>query len=215
MIHRAQILALFAITCMLGCNSRDAAPPQQSRVTTIAYAAKRLSEISGKPVRGYSTRDFGRDRNPEARSVVVLKTRSRQVLQQIRSELGPKLIAFIGTTQWLGDEKHMDGEEIVVANADSQFDILRIAQTDAINYEMVTEDLIKKLSEFDRSYGIDIYHAETDTIEFRFQKLPSDMPRFCKDLYKFCPDIVDQGVGTLEALEKEILKTREVFLWWD
>jgi hypothetical protein len=215
MIRQVQVLVICAFTCITGCTSRDTVQTQHTRAMTIEAAAKRLSEISGQTVRGFSTRDFGRGRNPEARSIVVLKTRTQQVLEQIRSELGPKLIAFVGTTQWLGDEKHIDGEEIVIANADSQFDILRVAQTDAVNYEMGTEDLIKKLTEYNRSYGIDIFHAETDTIVFRFSKLPNDMPRFCKDLYKFCPDIVDQGVGTVEALEKEIRKTQEVFLWWD
>lgn len=182
---------------------------------TLESAALRLSEISGMPVRDYSTRDFGRERNQEARSIVVPESRSSQILHQIRGELGAKLIAFIGTTNWLGDEVHAGRVEIVVANADSQFDILRVARSDAINFDMTTDDLIKKLAEYDRRYGIDIFHAETDTIEFRFSKLPGDMPEFCKDLYEFCPDIVEQGVGTIKALEKEIRRTQEVYLWWD
>ena len=182
---------------------------------TLEIAAKRLSEIAGAPLRDYSTRDFGRERYPQARSVVVPKSRSRQVLKEIRNELGPKLVAFTGTTQWLGDERHPDGEEIVVADGDSQFDILRVAQSDAVNYGMVTDDLIKKLTEYDNSYGIDIFHAETDTIELRIARLPSDMSGFCKDLYEFCPDIVDQGTGSIEALEREIRNSHEVFLWWD
>jgi hypothetical protein len=178
-------------------------------------AAKRLSEISGSPIRDFSTRDFGRDRNPDARSVVVPKAKARQVLQHVRSELDPGLVAFIGTTRWLGDEKHADGEEIVVAKGDSQFEILRVAQSDAVNHGMVTDDLVKNLTVYHRNYGIDVFHAETDTIEFKFSKLPADLPGFCKDLYMFCPDIVDQGVGTVEALENEIRRTQEVFLWWD
>lgn len=200
---------------LIGCSSRDDVQPQRTLAMTLDAATKRLSEISGSPIRDFSTRDFGRDRNPDARSVVVPKAKTRQVLQQVRSDLGPGLTAFIGTTRWLGDEKHPDGEEIVVAKGDSQFDILRVAQSDAVNYGMVTEDLIKKLAVYDRNYGIDIFHAETDTIEFAFLKLPPDMPGFCKDLYIFCPDIVDQGAGTIEALENEIRRTHKVYLWWD
>jgi hypothetical protein len=116
---------------------------------TLEAAANRLSEVAGSPVRNYSTRDFGRDRYAAARSVIVPKARSRDVLRNFRRELGPNLIAFIGTTQWLGDEVHEGREEIVVAQGDSQFDILRVAQSDAVNYGMVTEDLIKKR----RRYG--------------------------------------------------------------
>lgn len=103
----------------------------------------------------------------------------------------------------------------MVASGDSQFDILRIAQSDAVNYDMMTEDLVRKLQEYDSKYGIDIFHAETDTIEFRFRSVPKDLSTFCSDLYKFCPDIVDQGVGTVQELEQEVAKTGTVFLWWD
>lgn len=209
------LLGCLALVLLLGCSAREIVPPQRARAMNLDVAAKRLSEISGSPIRNYSTRDFGRERNPDARSVVVPKARARQVLQHVRDELGPELVAFIGTTQWLGNEQHADGEEIVVANGNSQFEILRVAKSDAVNYDMLTDDLIKKLTEYDRNYGIDIFHAETDTIEFRFLKLPADLRAFCEDLYEFCPDIVDQGVGTVEALENEIRRSREVFLWWD
>lgn len=214
MIREGRFLGFLALV-LLGCASREELQPQRARIVNLDAAAERLSEVSGAPIRNYSTRDFGRDRYPDARSVVVPNTKAREILQQVRSELGPGLVAFIGTTQWLGDEQHADGEEIVVARGNSQFDTLRVAKSDAVNYDMVTDDLIKKLTEYDRDYGIDIFHAETDTIEFRFSKLPADLPGFCKDLYEFCPDIVDQGVGTVEALESEIRKTQEVFLWWD
>ncbi len=61
----------------------------------------------------------------------------------------------------MGDEKYHDGEDIVVANGGSQFEILRIAQSDVVNYRLVTEDLIKKLTEYNRKHDIDIFHAET------------------------------------------------------
>lgn len=215
MIQIRLIAVCFAVVVVFGCSTRNESTSKKNLTMNLNDAGTRLSVISGSSLRNYSTRDFGRDRYPEARSVIVPKARARQVLQALRSELGPGLIAFIGTTQWLGDEKHEDGEEVVVANGDSQFDILRVARSDAVNYDMVTDDLIKKLTEYHRKYDIDIFHAETDTIEFRFSKLPADLAVFCNDLYKFCPDIVDQGVGTVEDLENVIRRSNEVLLWWD
>ena len=203
------------MACVLGCGVRQGAPPKPTPATTLEAAGERLAKVTGATLRGYSTCEFGRKRNPDARSVVVPKVKSRELLERIRGELGPGIVAFIGTTRWLGDEKHKGRVEIAMANATSQLDILRIARSNAHNYDMVTEDLVKKLAEYDRAHGIDIFHAETDTIELRLTKLPGDMAAFCRDLYGFCPDIVDQGVGSLAALEREIRKTREVFLWWD
>ncbi len=181
---------------------------------TFDQAVSRLSQLSGKPIRPYATRDFGRDQNMDARSVVVSAENATRLLTELRRDLGPGVLAFIGCTRSLaqGAEK---GSEVVVATGANQFDILRVAQSDAVNYDMDTEDLVRKLQEYDAKYGIDIFHAETDTIEFTFRSFPEDLRGFCNDLYEFCPDIVDQGVGSIEGLEAELTTLGSVFLWWD
>ena len=181
---------------------------------TLEDAAARLAALADAPVRNYSTYDFGRERDPHARSAIVPHDRAAQLVQKLREQLGPNLICFIGTTHWLGDEQH-DGDEVVVAVGQTQFDILRVARSDAVNHGMETEELIKKLQEYDDQFGIDIFHAETDTIEFALIRRPENLTVFCRDLYEFCPDIVDQGTGTLARLEQEIKNRQQVFLWWD
>jgi len=80
---------------------------------------------------------------------------------------------------------------------------------------MGTEDLVRKLQSYDEAFGIDIIHAETDTIEFDLVGNSADFSDFAEELYKFCPDIVDQGVRTVAELEEQIVVTGRVFLWWD
>lgn len=212
-IARALLIAL-ALATVGGCDSQS---PKQAKIAmTLDQAAQRLAEISGKMVRPFATRDFGRDRNAEARSVVVAASDAPRIVEQLRTQIGPGLLAFIGCTNSLAEGAE-EGSEVVVAVGSSQFDILRVAQSDAVNYDMDTEDLVRKLEQYDREYGINIFHAETDTIEFKFKKMPADLHSFCKDLYSFCPDIVDQGVGTVEELEKALAEDRSghIFLWWD
>jgi hypothetical protein len=136
------------------------------------------------------------------------------IVDALRREIGPELLAFVGCTRSLAEPPDA-GSEVVVASGKDQFEILRLAQSDAVNYHLDTEALVRKLQEYDAQYGIDIFHAETDTIEFRLKARPKDLTAFCKDLYQFCPDIVEQGVGTIAELEKELARTRTVFLWWD
>src|SRR5437870_2849713 len=157
--------------------------------TVLESIASRLSDIAGQPFRAYSSFDFGREHDDTARSVIVAKEAAVEVLKTVRAELKPGVVAFIGTTNWLGKEKP-DGVEIVVANGQSQFDILRTARSDAANYGLDTEDLIQKLKEYDDAFGIDIFYAETDTIQFRLSEMPDPLRPFCEDLYKFCPAIV-------------------------
>lgn len=207
---------LFAILVFLtvsGCSRQSTSLPH-GKAMNLDTASSRLAELARRPLRQFATRDFGRDRNSEAKSVVVSNEEAQALVTEIRAELGPGLLAFVGCTRSLADPPDK-GTEVVVARGNSQVDILRVAQSDAINYDMETEDLIRKLQEYHSKYGIDIFHAETDTIEFRFTTMPSDLAEFCNDLYEFCPDIVDQGLGTVEELQNEIAKTGTVFLWWD
>ncbi|HUY91054.1 MAG TPA: DUF4253 domain-containing protein [Pirellulales bacterium] len=207
-----RLLALIVSVIAPGCSTQPA--PPVGKAMNLEEAATRLVRISGKSIRPFATRDFGREKNPDARSALVREADARRVLDDLRRELGPGLLAFIGCTRSLADPPDK-GSEIVVAAGDDQFEILRVAQSDAVNFDMETEDLVRKLQEYDAKYGIDIFHAETDTIEFAFRSMPDDLSAFCQDLYEFCPDIVDQGVGTVEKLEQEVARTKAVFLWWD
>jgi len=182
-------------------------------------AGKRLAEIAQQPLRPYSTRDFGREQFVEARSVVIEDDlsiqRSLNIVDSLRSELGPGLVAFVGCTHHSLKRPREPGNEIVVGLGKDQFDILRIAATDAANYDISTEDLIKKLIEYDNKYGIEILQAGTDTVLFRLKSLPTNVRAFSEDVYQFCPDIVDQGVETIDALQKIVAEEKMVALWWD
>ena len=93
--------------------------------------------------------------------------------------------------------------------------VLRMAESDAINFGFETEDLINKIKEYDEKYGISISHAETDTVVLEFGKLPEDLVELTKDIYEFCPDIVDQGTGDINSIAESLEGTSSIFLWWD
>jgi hypothetical protein len=177
-------------------------------------AEEMLRRLGGSEVRPYSTCDFGRERDERCISAVLPERRASALLPVIRPELPPGTVAFLGTSRWLGEELH-DGVELVVGPGESQFDILRLARTDAVNYDMLTEDVVAKLREYDAAYGITITHAETDTVEFTLGRDPDDLLAFAADLYAFCPDIVDQGIGSVEALAESVEVAGAVYLWWD
>ncbi|KAF1038158.1 MAG: hypothetical protein GAK35_03834 [Herbaspirillum frisingense] len=173
-----------------------------------------LHRITAAQVRPYSTRDFGRDRFNGAISVLVPPEKAEAQMLAVRRELPPNWVAFVGTTNSLASPK-AEGAEIVVGPGRGPLDILDIAQTDAVNHGMVTKDLKEHLQAWQDKYGIDIRQAETDTISMTLGKMPSDLAAFSREVYEFCPDIVEQGTGTVEALEATIREHQRVFLWWD
>lgn len=184
----------------------------------LEAAAKRLADLSGETLRPFATRDFGREPYEEARSVVPHEDeamgRAIAILKELRPELDQGVVAFIGTNKSLADDAEQ-GTEIIVGPGRDQFDILRLAQSDAANYDLGTEDLIRKLQKYDKQFGIEILQADTDFILLELLSMPDDMQAFCQDVYDFCPDIVDQGVETLEALEEAIVDSQMIGFWWD
>ncbi len=107
-------------------------------------------------------------------------------------------------------EKH-----VAIIKGRDKFDILKYRRTDGINYGLETEDIIDKITEWDKKYEIDIIGCSRDWVLIKLNKLPQNLDEFSKEVCEFCPDIVDQGVGSLENLKKSIKKDRELFLWWD
>ncbi len=196
--------------------------------------SRKLAEYTGRSVRNYSTCDFGSEKNLDCISVVIeragmfdpgdtldqmealseAQAEAEVLVFKIRRSLPAGVVCFVGTTRFPADGP-VDGAEIVIGPGDSQFDILKHARADAINYDMDTADLISKLKKYDQEFGIDIYHAETDTVEFMLRGLPSNLTALAEDLYKFCPDMVDQGLGSTEELEEDMRESLRVCLWWD
>lgn len=177
-------------------------------------AAQTLARLGAGEVRHFSTYDFGRVRDERCASVIVADEEAEALVFRIREALEPGQVAFVGTSRWLGDERH-GGVEVVVGPGESQLDIPKLARTDAVNHGVGTEDIVGKLREFDEDFGIDVVRAETDTIVFDLVGWPRDLAAFARGLYEFCPDIVDQGVGSVEALEDGLDVTGRAYLWWD
>jgi hypothetical protein len=73
------------------------------------------------------------------------------------------------------------------------------------------------------SYWADMYGAEVvsvtdDVVECRVARPPLDRPaaaELAAEQYAYCPDIVDQGCGTVTALTATLQGSRYWYFWWD
>lgn len=134
-------------------------------------------------VRPFSRCDFGREDDADCVSVVIRNDAEIMVgeeavaaLRVVRKAPPEGAVAWLGTTQWLGaGGRENEGKvELAIGPGKDQFDILRNAGSDACNYGMETEDLVERLRAYDAAYGIDIVHAQTDTIEFDLVRAVDD-----------------------------------------
>ena len=86
------------------------------------------------------------------------------------------------------------------------FAAVRAAETSAPNFDLDNDEIIDQLTKWQSLCSFVVKSAEGDQIQIEFTTLPKDMDAFAQDLYKFCPDLVDQGTGCvhemLESLEE-------------
>jgi hypothetical protein len=109
----------------------------------------------------------------------------------------------------------------MITNATSgPFAPVRDASTSALNFEIDNVAIINHLTQWQSLCSFIVKSAEGDRIEIEFTTLPKDMDAFVRDLYEFCPDLVDQGTGCVaemiemaeemgEELDPEMLKSIE------
>jgi len=109
----------------------------------------------------------------------------------------------------------MGMDRLAVLKTDDRFEILKVMQTGGYNYDIFPKDVQEKLHDWDSRFGIYMLGAGNDWAEMEFTGRPDDMDAFAKEVYEFCPDVVEQGTGSVESLAKEMDDTGTIFLWWD
>ena len=99
--------------------------------------------------------------------------------------------------------------------ADDPYVILRAVGTNGWNYDVGPDKVVARLKEWDQRYGLVFRGIGPDWAEAEFKTQPRDMLAFAREVYAFCPDVVDQGTETVEALADEMKRDNVVYLWWD
>jgi hypothetical protein len=75
--------------------------------------------------------------------------------------------------------------------------------------------VLERYTQWAEKYGLRLVGAGSDWIEAEFTRPPSDWKVFAAEVYEFCPDVVDQGTGSVPALAEEMKAQNAVYLWWD
>lgn len=108
-----------------------------------------------------------------------------------------------------------DDELLAILPTSDQFEVVAAMGTNGVNYGQLMSDVVAGLHKIYEMAPFRISKVAHDTVEAIFDAPPNDPKELAKFLYEFCPDIVDQGVGTVRKLEKSLKDGRDLFLWWD
>ncbi len=159
--------------------------------------------------------DSGRARDDSGISVAVPFDQGMKLLKAVRAKLPGDLVAFLGTTRVIGAPEKRRFVEVVVGPGSGHAAILRLARCGGGKAGPGTEAVVAKVDAWSRFSPLDVFHAETESLELFLAKIPADVEALAKDVFAFCPETVSRGCGSLEILAKQLGETGRILLWWD
>jgi hypothetical protein len=210
-----------SLLLVAGCSSKpDRSPtPSPSPVVQSALPAsqpgvtKIVTSVTGKaPSPWRSQPELGEAKPVSGLSVALPAQRFPQVVLDLQKQLPPGQIAF-RAQQNFGIEAKLD--TLAIVSAQDPWTVLRFQETNGANYNITTEQIITWLQKWEKELGLTLVGAGMDWAEFHIARLPADQAGFAQEYYKFCPDAVEQGVGSVAALQKQVAEKRLIYLWWD
>lgn len=155
--------------------------------------------------------------DPRAAFVFVDSTKVDALVTEARRRLGPGWVAFAGGDNTLERSNNPGAPrrtQLVVGPGANQYDILRIADTDAANYGLLTEAVIRQLKRWDTRYGLEIVQATGSTFSARVRRPDGDLLRLATELIQLCPD-PDFVPEDAPKIAREISENGTIGCWWD
>lgn len=104
---------------------------------------------------------------------------------------------------------------MAILKTTDQFEVLKHIETNGINYDIDNDSVVSIMRDFDKKYQLDLIGANGEWCEFIIKGENVDWKKLAEEAYRVCPDIVDQGVGSLEDLVTSMQQTKRLYFWWD
>ena len=205
------LLMLFAI-CSSGRASLSS--DEERLVRELGFDQNVMASVKklGSSLERLMGRSADYQRVPAAGVVLLTKPGDgHTVLNAVR-----RVLAGSSYRAYLNEQAFGHGpDRIALMKSSDPFDYLAVVRTDGVNYDIDHAKVLARYREWTKQYGLLLVGAGQDWLEAKFSRQPVDWKIFAKEVYAFCPDIVDQGTGTVEALAEEMRRTNTLYLWWD
>ena len=206
---------LFNLLFSLGCSASPAelTPEEQTLAKTAKVDATvaRQARSMGTSIERWMAQTPEFDEVPADGIVVnTAPGKGDDVIARLRSTL-----AGTPYRAYLRENAFGHGPDKIVVAAVDDAGYLAAVRPDGINYDLDHERVMARYNPWRERYGLKLVGAGGDWIDAEITIPPKDWLAFAKEVYEFCPDIVDQGTGDVEKLAEEMQKTRHLYLWWD
>jgi hypothetical protein len=122
---------------------------------------------------------------------------------------------YIFLTNMDFDESYNTYYDIVIIDGSDPFEIIKRIGTNGVNYDQYNNAIINQLKEWNAEVEFKFVVIDVARIHAYMNKLPTDITKFSKDVYDFCPDVIDQGYGSMDEMISDYKDSKYFWLWWD
>ena len=104
---------------------------------------------------------------------------------------------------------------IAAIKTNDKYECLRIFETNGVNYNLETDNIIEFFIKWESQARFSIIDAYHDRVIIQLLDFDFDLEKFAKEALEFCPDFL-AAVEDEEQLRNYILERKgEVDFWWD
>lgn len=106
-------------------------------------------------------------------------------------------------------------DELALVPMWDQYRVVKLVGTNGANLDITNAQVISWLRALEQDTPFVLTGIGYDHVEGRFTSPVADPDAMAQRLYKFCPDVVDQGTGSVAELASELRRLKTFFCWWD
>jgi ankyrin repeat protein len=109
----------------------------------------------------------------------------------------------------------INDNQLALAPTEDKYALIAAFQTNGANYDLGPEQIIQWLRDLEQEVPFILTGIGWDFLKGHFTADRDDPHDLAQRMYEFCPDIVDQGVGDVDALADALAASDHLFFWWD
>ncbi|MEM6685231.1 MAG: DUF4253 domain-containing protein [Bacteroidota bacterium] len=149
---------------------------------------------------------------------LVFKFINDQKAHAIFNTYHDKIVAgnnYIFLTNMDFDESYNTYYDIVIIEGADPFKIIEQIGTNGVNYDVYNSDVVTQLKAWDAQVDFKFVVMDVARIHAYMKTLPNDLAKFTSEVYKFCPDVIDQGYSSMKEMITDYKSNKYFWLWWD
>lgn len=108
-------------------------------------------------------------------------------------------------------------EYVALYPRDDPAEVMRLIGANGTNFGIDTDSVVAWFGRLNARHPFVLTGVGHDYVEGRFVRRPTaqEAQALAREFYAFCPDVVDQGTGTVRKLAAEIRREAVIYCWWD